>query len=97
MKLNYHPETDSLYIDLSEKTSVETREFLRVFCLITMLTGTLSASILTMQAARFNSKTSSLASCPQRWRLLPLNNPAQSDRLQRCALPSAAGRERYTL
>jgi uncharacterized protein YuzE len=26
MKLNYYPETDSLYIDLSEKTSVETRE-----------------------------------------------------------------------
>ncbi len=26
MKPNYHPETDSLYIDLSEKTSVETRE-----------------------------------------------------------------------
>ena len=26
MKLNYHPETDSLYIDLSAKTSVETRE-----------------------------------------------------------------------
>jgi len=26
MKLNYHPETDSLYIDLSEKTGVETRE-----------------------------------------------------------------------
>jgi uncharacterized protein YuzE len=23
MKLNYYPETDSLYIDLSEKTSVE--------------------------------------------------------------------------
>ena len=26
MKLNYHPDTDSLYIDLSEKTRVETRE-----------------------------------------------------------------------
>jgi uncharacterized protein YuzE len=26
MKLNYYPETDSLYIDLSEKPSVETRE-----------------------------------------------------------------------
>ena len=26
MKLNYHPETDSLYIDLSEKPSVESRE-----------------------------------------------------------------------
>lgn len=26
MKLNYHPETDSLYIDLSEQTSVESRE-----------------------------------------------------------------------
>lgn len=26
MRLNYYPETDSLYIDLSEKSSVESRE-----------------------------------------------------------------------
>lgn len=26
MKLNYYPETDSLYIDLAEGTSVESRE-----------------------------------------------------------------------
>lgn len=26
MRLNYHPETDSLYIDLSERTSVECGE-----------------------------------------------------------------------
>ena len=26
MKLNYYPETDSLYIDLSEQTSVESKE-----------------------------------------------------------------------
>ncbi|MGB5622010.1 MAG: DUF2283 domain-containing protein [Gammaproteobacteria bacterium] len=26
MKLNYHPETDSLYIDLAERTGVESRE-----------------------------------------------------------------------
>jgi uncharacterized protein YuzE len=26
MRLNYYPETDSLYIDLSEKTSAESRE-----------------------------------------------------------------------
>jgi uncharacterized protein YuzE len=26
MKLNYHPDTDSLYIDLSEKASAESRE-----------------------------------------------------------------------
>jgi uncharacterized protein YuzE len=26
MKLNYPPDTDSLYIDLSEQTSVESRE-----------------------------------------------------------------------
>ena len=26
MKLNYYPETDSLYIDLSEQASVESRE-----------------------------------------------------------------------
>ncbi len=26
MKLNYYPETDSLYIDLSERTSVNSRE-----------------------------------------------------------------------
>ena len=26
MKLNYYPETDSLYIDLSERTSIESKE-----------------------------------------------------------------------
>lgn len=26
MRLNYYPETDSLYIDLSERSSVESRE-----------------------------------------------------------------------
>ena len=26
MKLNYYPDTDSLYIDLSDRTSVESRE-----------------------------------------------------------------------
>ena len=26
MKLNYHPDTDSLYIDLSERPTVESRE-----------------------------------------------------------------------
>jgi len=26
MKLNYYPETDSLYIDLSEKTNVDSKE-----------------------------------------------------------------------
>jgi len=26
MKLNYYPDTDSLYIDLSEKTSVDSKE-----------------------------------------------------------------------
>jgi len=26
MKIDYYPETDSLYIDLSEKSSVESRE-----------------------------------------------------------------------
>ena len=26
MELNYYPETDSLYIDLSEKTSMESKE-----------------------------------------------------------------------
>lgn len=26
MKVNYYPESDSLYIDLSEKTSVESKE-----------------------------------------------------------------------
>ena len=26
MKLNYHPDTDSLYIDLSERPSVDSRE-----------------------------------------------------------------------
>ncbi|MDP3861547.1 MAG: DUF2283 domain-containing protein [Phaeovulum sp.] len=29
MKFNYYPETDSLYIDLSEKTSVDSKEVAR--------------------------------------------------------------------
>ncbi|MBX3292764.1 MAG: DUF2283 domain-containing protein [Acidobacteria bacterium] len=33
MKINYYPETDSLYIDLSHKTSVESREVSEDFVL----------------------------------------------------------------
>lgn len=33
MKLNYHPETDSLYIDLSSKTSAESKEVSEVVVL----------------------------------------------------------------
>jgi uncharacterized protein YuzE len=36
MKLNYYADTDSLYIDLSERTSVEAGRFPRVLSLITM-------------------------------------------------------------
>jgi hypothetical protein len=32
MKLNYYPDTDSLYIDLSERTSVESREIFYGSC-----------------------------------------------------------------
>ncbi len=41
MKLNYYPETDSLYIDLSEKTSVESKEISEGIVLDYDATGTL--------------------------------------------------------
>ena len=41
MKLNYYPETDSLYIDLSEKTSVESKEISEGVVLDYDATGTL--------------------------------------------------------
>jgi uncharacterized protein YuzE len=41
MKLNYYPETDSLYIDLSEKTSVESKEISEGIVLDYDVNGTL--------------------------------------------------------
>lgn len=52
MKLNYYPDTDSLYIDLSERPSAESREISGVLFWITMLKEIWSASTSIMLAER---------------------------------------------
>lgn len=51
VKLNYFPETDSLYIDLSEQPSAESRE-ISEGCSITTVMETSSVSTSTMPAGR---------------------------------------------
>ena len=56
MKLNYYPETDSLYIDLSEKTSMESMEISEGIVLIMTQMASWWELILTTQAQKSNSK-----------------------------------------
>ena len=79
MKLNYHPETDSLYIDLSEETSVETREISDGVQLDYDAKGNLVALTSTMQAPRSNSKSSSSASFRAKSAPLRLNMAPHTD------------------
>ena len=53
MKLNYYPETDSLYIDLSERPSVETREISEGVQLDYDADGNSWVSTSTMRGRRF--------------------------------------------
>jgi hypothetical protein len=57
MKINYYADTDSLYIDLSERTSVESRRFLRVLSLITMPKEISSGLTSIMPAEKLTSRT----------------------------------------
>ena len=53
MKLNYYPETDSLYIDLSEQPRVEREKFRKMRCLTMMLMVNLLALTSIMPAAKW--------------------------------------------
>ena len=52
MKLNYYADTDSLYIDLSERASVESREISEGVVVDYDAAGTSSASTSTTRARR---------------------------------------------
>lgn len=56
MKLSCYPDTDSLYIDLSEKTSVESREISEGSCWITTKRALWLGSTLTMPVRKSPSK-----------------------------------------
>lgn len=56
MKLNYYLETDSLYIDLSEKTSMESKEISDGIVLDYDAKGNLVGIDMTMAAKNFSSK-----------------------------------------
>jgi uncharacterized protein DUF2283 len=55
MKLNYYPETDSLYIDLSEQPSVESREISEGVLLDYVSRGNWSVSTSTMPVGRLSA------------------------------------------
>ena len=65
MKVNYFPETDSLYIDLSEQPSVESREILREWCWTTTRPAISSASTSTTRVPK-SSFTGLLSARSQR-------------------------------
>lgn len=56
MKLKYYPETDSLYIDLSAKTSVDSKEVAEGIVLDYDAEGNLGVSTLTMSVQRYSAK-----------------------------------------
>lgn len=64
MKLNYYPETDSLYIDLSEKTSVESREISEGVVLDYDANGTLVGIDIDNASTKVHLKEVSLRKLP---------------------------------
>jgi uncharacterized protein YuzE len=56
MKLNYYPETDSLYIDLSEKTSIESKEISEGIVLDYDAEGNLVGIDIDNASKKFSSK-----------------------------------------
>jgi hypothetical protein len=71
MKLNYFPDTDSLYIDLAHPPSSKAAKFRRVLFLITTAMATWSGSISITPAANWicaNSLLSTFHSKPQQKR-----------------------------
>ena len=64
MKLNYHPDTDSLYIDLSEQTSVESREISEGIVLDYDATGNLVAIDIDNASAKVELQKLTLSKLP---------------------------------
>ena len=71
MKLNYYPETDSLYIDLSEATSVETREISEGVQLDYDTDGKLVGIDIDNASAKVELKELILSKLPGRVRTVP--------------------------
>jgi len=71
MKLNYYPETDSLYIDLSEATSVETREISEGVQLDYDADGKLVGIDIDNASAKVELKELILSKLPGRVRTVP--------------------------
>ena len=66
MKLNYFPETDSLYIDLSEQTSVESREISAGIVLDYDVRGNLVGIDIDNASGKVNLKTLVLSKLPSK-------------------------------
>ena len=71
MKLNYHPETDSLYIDLSERPSSESKEISEGIVLDYDLNGRLVGIDIDNASNKVELKNSSLINCRAQWKAFP--------------------------
>ena len=75
MKVNYHPETDSLYIDLSEAMSVESREVSEGVVLDYDAAGNLVGIDIDNATKRFNYCVSRSARCRPQSKLWRVDAP----------------------
>ena len=71
MKLNYHPETDSLYIDLSGRPSSESKEISEGIILDYDLNGSLVGIDIDNASDKVELKKLILINCLAQWKQLP--------------------------
>ncbi|HKZ40003.1 MAG TPA: DUF2283 domain-containing protein [Candidatus Hodarchaeales archaeon] len=74
MKLNYYPDTDSLYIDFSEKPSVDSREISEGVVLDYDADGNLVGIDIDNASLKINLKETKLIEYPPKYRQLVPGN-----------------------
>ena len=79
MKLNYYADTDSLYIDLSERTSVENREISEGVVLDVDAEGNLVGIDIDNASRKVDLKNSLLISYRRSYKPIPSNLSPQTD------------------
>jgi uncharacterized protein YuzE len=70
MKLNYHPDTDSLYIDLSEHPSVESREISEGVVLDYDAKGNLVGIDIDNASSKVNLKKLTVSGMPAKFKMI---------------------------
>ena len=87
MKLNYYADTDSLYIDLSERPSVESRQITEVLFLIMTLKGIWWALTSIMLAEKLILRSSPSISYRRLFKQTQVNHRLSKDATDRTSRP----------